>query len=192
MWLVVSEAAVSALCLLASIALAVASPLPWRAGADVSVCRCGIDEETAARIAREIMGGDTSNPHLAEERGQEVDDSGVSCWPVRAAVPGSSSSRRPQQQQQVGGASNWHSLSVPASTQRPSSSCLVQAVSSSCYDSRRCLLPCRSRPAGLVVVKGATADISQHSSCLLLCRVLCCVLCCAMLCSWTRRTSTQV
>lgn len=39
--------------------------------------RCGIDEETAARIAREIMGGDTSNPHLAEERGQEVDDSGV-------------------------------------------------------------------------------------------------------------------
>ncbi len=42
------------------------------------LCRCGIDEETAARIAREIMGGDTSNPHLAEERGQEVDDSGVS------------------------------------------------------------------------------------------------------------------
>lgn len=40
-------------------------------------CSCGIDEETAARIAREIERGDTSNPHLAEERGQEVDDSGV-------------------------------------------------------------------------------------------------------------------
>jgi hypothetical protein len=79
-WLVFSEAVVSALCLVASIALAVALPLPCRAGADVSVCRCGIDEETAARIAREIMGGDTSNPHLAEERGQEVDDSGVSSW----------------------------------------------------------------------------------------------------------------
>jgi hypothetical protein len=43
-----------------------------------AVRRCGIDEETAARIAREIERGDTSNPHLAEERGQEVDDSGVS------------------------------------------------------------------------------------------------------------------
>jgi PAB1-binding protein PBP1 len=42
------------------------------------VCRCGIDEETAARIAREIERGDTSNPHLAEERGQALDDSGVS------------------------------------------------------------------------------------------------------------------
>jgi hypothetical protein len=42
-------------------------------------CSCGIDEETAARIAREIERGDTSNPHLAEERGQEVDDSGVRC-----------------------------------------------------------------------------------------------------------------
>eukprot|EP00878_Enallax_costatus_P045228 GHUV01054273.1.p2 GENE.GHUV01054273.1~~GHUV01054273.1.p2 ORF type:complete len:104 (-),score=23.79 GHUV01054273.1:9-320(-) len=39
---------------------------------------CRIDEETAARLAREIEHGDTSNPHLAEERGQEVDDSGVS------------------------------------------------------------------------------------------------------------------
>lgn len=42
--------------------------------------RCGIDEETAARIAREIMQGDTSNPHMAEERGQAVDDSGVRDW----------------------------------------------------------------------------------------------------------------
>eukprot|EP00879_Flechtneria_rotunda_P008966 GHRR01009388.1.p1 GENE.GHRR01009388.1~~GHRR01009388.1.p1 ORF type:complete len:818 (+),score=319.97 GHRR01009388.1:195-2456(+) len=39
--------------------------------------KCGIDEDTAARIAREIERGDTSNPHLAEERGQELDDSGL-------------------------------------------------------------------------------------------------------------------
>lgn len=48
-----------------------------RSCATVHDCRCLIDEETAARIAREIERGDTSNPHLAEERGQEVDDSGV-------------------------------------------------------------------------------------------------------------------
>jgi LsmAD domain len=39
--------------------------------------KCGIDEATAARIAREIERGNTSNPHLAEERGQVVDDSGL-------------------------------------------------------------------------------------------------------------------
>lgn len=47
--------------------------------------RCGIDEATAARLAREIERGDTSNPHLAEERGQEVDDSGVREWHTMSA-----------------------------------------------------------------------------------------------------------
>jgi PAB1-binding protein PBP1 len=42
------------------------------------VARCGISEAEAAQLAREIQQGDTSNPHLAEERGQVVDDSGVS------------------------------------------------------------------------------------------------------------------
>jgi PAB1-binding protein PBP1 len=37
-----------------------------------------ITEAQAAKIAREIEQGNTSNPHLAEERGQVVDDSGVS------------------------------------------------------------------------------------------------------------------
>jgi len=32
--------------------------------------RAGISERAAARIARDIEGGKTSNPHLAEERGQ--------------------------------------------------------------------------------------------------------------------------
>lgn len=40
--------------------------------------RCGISEAEAARIAAEIERGDTTNLHLAEERGQHVDDSGVS------------------------------------------------------------------------------------------------------------------
>lgn len=37
-----------------------------------------ISEAEAERITREIERGDTSNPHLAEERGLAVDDSGVS------------------------------------------------------------------------------------------------------------------
>ena len=32
--------------------------------------RAGISEREAARIAREIEGGKTANPHMAEERGQ--------------------------------------------------------------------------------------------------------------------------
>ncbi len=40
--------------------------------------RCGISEAEAARIAHEIERGNTNNPHLQEERGQVVDDSGVS------------------------------------------------------------------------------------------------------------------
>ncbi|KAH7930135.1 hypothetical protein BV22DRAFT_1001233 [Leucogyrophana mollusca] len=34
-------------------------------------------ERKAQRIASEIMGGTTNNPHIAEERGQNIDDSGV-------------------------------------------------------------------------------------------------------------------
>jgi hypothetical protein len=41
--------------------------------------RCGISEAEAARIAFEIERGNTSNPHLAEERGQAIDDGGVGC-----------------------------------------------------------------------------------------------------------------
>lgn len=68
-------------------------------------------EKKAQRIASEIMGGATSNPHMAEERGLAIDDSGINEEDKYGAVvrganayvpPGA---RKPQQPQQTAGTS---------------------------------------------------------------------------------------
>jgi hypothetical protein len=151
----------------------------WSAVFCAIVCRCGIDEATAARIAREIERGDTSNPHLAEERGQAVDDSGVSgvlltaaaCRHVGICCSGSWQGKL----HELGTCSRfwllWHGTTREG---------LFACMQVFCIAVARTKLQARqTHPPGSCLGWLSSRCPAQT------------VLCCAVLCSWMRRTSTR-